>query len=62
MLALAHQVCGGLPHETVVWAYILSMSRITTKLNACIGPSGTWCPATRDCHVGLYTFNEQDHY
>ena len=41
MLALAHWAHGGLLHKTVTWAYILSMSRITTKLNACIGPSGT---------------------
>src|SRR5712691_10308247 len=62
MLALAHRVQGGLLHETIVWAHILSMSRITTELNARIGPSGTWRPATRDCRVGLHTFNERDHY
>ncbi len=62
MLASAHQAHGALLHETVAWAYILSMSRITTELNARIGPSGTRRPATRDYHVGLHTFNEQDHY
>jgi len=62
MLASAHQAHGGLLHETVAWAYILSMSRITTELNACIGPLGTRHPATRDYRVGLHTFNEQDHY
>ncbi len=41
MLASAHRAHGGLLHETVAWAYILSMSRITTELNARIGPSGT---------------------
>jgi len=62
MLALAHRAHGGLLHKTVVQAYILSMSRITTKLNACISPSGTQWAAARDCRVGLHTFNEQDHY
>src|SRR6266704_1677433 len=38
------------------------MSGITAELNARIGPSGTRRPATRDCHVGLHTFNERDHY
>src|SRR5712691_997546 len=62
MPALAHQVHGGLLHEAIVWAFILSMSRITTELNACIGPLGTWRAAAQDCCVGLHAFNEQDHY
>ncbi len=46
MLALAHRAHGGLLHKTVVWAYKLSMSMITTELNARIGPSGTrWAAA-----------------
>ena len=47
MLALAHQVHGGLLNEAIVQAFILSMSRITTELNAHIGPSGTQQPATQ---------------
>src|SRR6266581_1721732 len=57
MLALAHQAHGGLLHEAIMWAFILSMSRITTKLNARIGPSGTWWAAARDCRAGPHTFN-----
>jgi len=45
MLALAHQAHGGLLHEAIMRAFILSMSRITTKLNARIGPSGTQWPS-----------------
>ena len=45
MLTLAHQVHGGMLHEAIMWAFILSMSRITTELNARIGPLGTWWAA-----------------
>jgi len=62
MLTLAHQAHGGLLHKAIAWAYILSMSRITTELNACIGPSGAQWAAAQGYHVGLHTFNEQDHY
>src|SRR6266581_1026827 len=62
MLTLAHRAQGGLLHETVVWAYILSMSGITAKLNAHIGPPGTRWAAARGYCVGLHTFNEHDHY
>src|SRR6266581_2223478 len=47
MLALAHQAQCGLLHKTVVWAYILSMNGITAELDARIGPSGAWRPATQ---------------
>src|SRR6266581_238527 len=57
MSALAHQAHGGLLHEAIAWAFILSMSRITTKLNARIGPLGTRWAAARGCRVGLHTFN-----
>src|SRR6266581_383928 len=62
MLALAHQAHGGLLHEAIAWAFILSMSRITTELNACIGPPGARWAAARGYRVGLHTFNEHDHY
>ena len=45
MLTLAYRAQGGLLHETVVWAYILSMNGITAELDARIGPSGTWWAA-----------------
>src|SRR6266581_592049 len=47
MLAFAHQAHGGLLNEAIVRAFILSMSRITTELNARIGPSGSRRPATQ---------------
>ncbi len=57
MLASAHRAHGGLLHEAIAWAYILSMSTITTELNARIGPSGTRWAAARDCRAGPHTFN-----
>src|SRR6266581_4819362 len=57
MLTLAHRAHGGLLHEAIAWAYILSMSTITTELNARIGPSGTRWAAARDCRAGPHTFN-----
>src|SRR6266581_498710 len=57
MPALAHQAHGGLLHEAIAWAFILSMSRITTELNARIGPSGTQWAAARDCSAGPHTFH-----
>src|SRR6266567_19864 len=57
MRALAHRAPGGLLHEAIAWAFILSMSRITTELNARIGPSGTQWAAARDCRAGPHTFN-----
>jgi len=47
MLTLAHQAHGRLLNKAIVQAFILSMSRITTELNARIGPLGTWRPATQ---------------
>src|SRR6266571_4568829 len=57
MLALAHQAHGGLLHEAIAWAFILSMSRITTELNACIGPPGARWAAARGYRAGPHTFN-----
>src|SRR6266581_2522887 len=62
MLALAHRAHGGLLHETVMRARILSMNGITAELDAHICPSGAWWAAERGYRVGLHTSNAQHHY
>jgi len=37
-LASAHQTHNGLLHKTAVWAYMVFVSGMVAKENACIGP------------------------
>jgi len=37
-LALAHQICNGLPHETAAWANVILISGMAAERNAHTGP------------------------